>query len=60
VADAGLLAVLPLEQLNRVAVLLSPLRIHAQQHLGPIVGVGATVARVDRYDRACRVVLTVE
>ena len=48
VADAGLLVVLPLEQLDRVAVLLRPLRVHPQQHLGPVVGVGAAVAGVDR------------
>ena len=60
VADAGLLAVLPLEQLDRVAVLLGPQRVHAQQHLGPIVGVGAAVAGVDRKDRAGRVVPAVE
>ena len=59
-ADAGLFAVLPFEQFDRVAVLLRPLRVHPQQHLGPIVGVGAAVAGVDRHDRAGRVVPAVE
>ena len=44
--------VLPIEQLDRVAVLLGPVRVHPQQHLGPVVGVGAAVAGVDREDRA--------
>ena len=52
--------VLPFEQLDRVAVLLRPERVHPQQHLGPIVGVGAAVAGVDREDRAGRVVPAVE
>ena len=36
------------------------MRVHAQQHLGPVVGVGAAVAGVDREDRAGRVVRAVE
>ena len=36
------------------------MHVHPQQHLGPVVGVGAAVAGVDREDRAGRVVRAVE
>ena len=43
-----------------VVVLLGPLDVHPQQHLGPIVGVGAAVAGVDRQDRPVPIVRTVQ
>ena len=46
--DAGLLVVLAVEQLGVVVVVLRPGQIHAEEHFGPIVGVGAAVAGVDR------------
>ena len=54
------LVVLAVEQLDGVVVLLGPLDVHPQQHLGPVVGVGAAVAGVDREDRAGGVVRAVE
>ena len=58
--NAGLFIILPIEQFHRIAVLLSPLDVHPQQHLGPIVGVDAAVAGVDRENRARGVVRAVE
>ena len=55
--DAGLLAGLHVEQLGLVVALLAPAQVHAEQHLGPVAGLGAAGARVDRHDRAARVVL---
>ena len=39
---------------------LGPAQVHAQQHLGPVLRVGAALARVDRDDGVARVVLAVE
>ena len=58
--DAGFFVVLPLDQRHVVAVLLGPLRVHAEQHLGPVVGVGAAVAGVEADDRPVRIVRAVE
>ena len=46
--DARLLVVLAVEDLGVVVVVLGPVQIHPQEHLGPVVGVGAAVAGVDR------------
>ena len=54
--DARLLAVLPVEQLDLVAVALGPAQVHAQQHLGPVLRLGAAGAGMDRQDRAALVV----
>ena len=45
--DAGLLALALLQQLHLVAVLLGPAHIHAHQHLGPVLRLGAAGAGVD-------------
>ena len=45
--DAGLLARGLLEILDLVAVLLGPARIHAQQHVGPVLALGAARAGMD-------------
>ena len=37
--------------LGVVVVVLRPVQIHPQEHFGPIVGVGAAVAGVDRQQR---------
>ena len=58
--DAGLFVVLPVEHLGLVAVSSGPLDVHPQQHLGPIVGVGAAVAGVDREHGGVGVVRPVE
>ena len=36
-----------LEQLDLVAVLLGPARVHAQQHAGPVLAFGAAGAGMD-------------
>ena len=51
--DAGLFAGVLFEQLDLVAVLLGPARVHAQQHRGPVLALGAAGAGVDLDDR-CR------
>ena len=45
--DAGLLALALLQQLHLVAVLLGPAHVHAHQHLGPVLRLGAAGAGVD-------------
>ena len=44
--DAGLLALALLEQLHLVAVLLGPARVHADEHLRPILRLGAAGAGI--------------
>ena len=39
---------------------LRPAQIHAQQHLGPILALGAARARMDGHDGALRIVRAVE
>ena len=46
--DAGHFVVLAVQQFGRVVVIAGPGRVHPQEHLGPVVGVGAAVAGVDR------------
>ena len=50
----GLLAGLEVEDLGAEAVALGPAQVHAQQHLGPVAGVGAAGAGVDRDDGVAR------
>ena len=45
--DAGLLALGLFEILDLVAVLLGPARVHAQQHVGPVLALGAAGAGMD-------------
>src|SRR5205085_7306759 len=45
--DAGLFALGLLQELDLEAVLLGPARVHAQQHAGPILALGAAGARMD-------------
>ena len=54
--DAGLLPRADLEQLDRESALLSPAHLHPQNHLRPVLGVGAAGAGVDRHERVTRVV----
>ena len=48
--NAGDDVVLAVENLHLVAALLGPVDVHAQQHFGPIVGVGAAVAGINGKD----------
>jgi hypothetical protein len=56
----GLVAGLDVEHLGGVVVRLAPAQVHAQEHLGPVGGVGAARARVDRDDRRPGVVFAAE
>ena len=54
--DAGLLPRARLEQLDLEAAPLGPAHHHAQDHLGPVLGVGAAGAGVDGHERVAGVV----
>jgi hypothetical protein len=58
--EAGLVALLRLVDLDLEAAALEPAQIHAQQHLGPVLRLGAAGARVDGEDGAALVVLATE
>ena len=58
--DAGALARLLLDQLGLEAAPLAPAQVHAQQHLGPVLRLGAAGAGVDRDDGVAGVVLAAE
>ncbi len=60
VVDAGLFVVLAVDEGSGVIVFLCPLQIHAQEHFGPVVGIGAAVAGADGEDRSGGVVGAVE
>ena len=45
--DAGLLARMMVDHLDLEAVPLAPARVHAQQHLGPVLALGAAGAGID-------------
>lgn len=52
--------VLAIEKFCGIVVGLCPVEIHAEHHLSPVVGVGAAVSGVDRHDRACRIMRTIQ
>ena len=56
----GLLARARLEQLDLEAAPLGPAHLHAQHHLGPVLGVGAARAGVDGHERVAGVVVAGE
>ena len=58
--DAGLVALLDLVDLDLEAAALEPAQVHAQQHLGPVLGLGAAGAGVDGDDGAALVELAAE
>ena len=60
VIDAGLLIFLAIQKLDRVIVIDRPSGVHAEQHVGPIVGVGPTISGIDRQDGSGRVIGAVE
>ncbi len=55
--DAGLIAGTGRQQLDRKTTLLSPAHQHPQDHLGPVLGIGATGASDDRHERVTGVVV---
>ena len=56
----GLITVQHIQHLNAVAVGLGPAGVHAVEHLGPVLRLGAAGAGVEGQDRVAVVVLTVE
>ena len=54
--DAGFLARAGLQELDGKAAGFSPAHEHTQEHLGPVLGVGATGARVDGDERVAGIV----
>ena len=58
--EPRLVAVLQVVDLDLEAAALEPAQVHAQQHLGPVLGLGAAGAGVDGEDRAALVVLAAE
>ena len=58
--DPRLLPRRDLQQLHSEPALLSPAHLHAQQHLRPVLGVGAARAGIDGDQRVARVVATGE
>ncbi len=58
--DARAFAFQPVGDHGLEAVALRPAQVHAQQHLGPILALGAAGAGVDGHDGAARVVLAGE
>ena len=58
--DAGFFAGLVVEHLALEAAPLRPLQIHAQQHLGPVLRLGAAGAGMDGHDGVGAIVLAAE
>ena len=58
--EAGFVAGLIVDDLALEAAALGPAQVHAQQHLGPVLRLGAAGARVDRDDRVLAIVLAAE
>ena len=58
--EAGLLALLLVDDLGREAMALGPAQVHAQEHLGPVGGLGAAGAGADGQDGRAVVVLAGE
>ena len=58
--DSGLLPRLPVQNFDVVPMPLGPAAIHAHQHLGPLLRLGAPRSRMNREDRAPLVVLALE
>ena len=58
--DTGLIALALVEQRNLEAAALSPAHVHAQHQLGPVLGVGAAHAGLDRQKRIAVVIRRAE
>ncbi|MNY40314.1 hypothetical protein D3C86_1750500 [compost metagenome] len=58
--DARFFTLGQIDQFDLVALGLGPAGVHAQEHLGPVLGVGAARAGVDRDDGRRLVVLAAE
>ena len=58
--DTGLLARLEVEDLALEAATLPPFRVHAQEHLGPVLRFGAAGAGMDTDDRVRSIVFAAE
>src|SRR5450759_892977 len=58
--EAGFVAFLRVVHLDLERTVLEPAQVHAQQHLGPVLRLGAAGAGMDGHDRAALVVLAAE
>src|SRR5450432_4098858 len=58
--DPRLFALAHIEHLDREAAALCPARVHAQQHRGPVLRLGATGAGADLYHRVAMIVGALE
>lgn len=58
--NSGLKIVLAIEKFCGIVVGLCPVEIHSEHHLGPVVGIGAAIAGVDRHDRTCPIMRTIQ
>ena len=58
--DAGLVAVLVVDDLALEAAALAPLQVHLEQHRRPVLRLGAAGARMDRDDGVAAVVLAAQ
>ena len=58
--EPGLVAVLQVVDLDLEAAALEPAQVHAQQHLGPVLRLGAAGAGMDGHDGAALIVLAAE
>ena len=58
--DAGFVAGLQVDDVALEAAALRPAQVHAQQHLGPVLRLGAAGAGMDRHDRVLAIVLAAE
>src|SRR5665648_303129 len=58
--EAGFVAFLRVVHLDLEGAALEPAQVHAQQHLGPVLRLGAAGAGMDGHDRAALVVLAAE
>jgi hypothetical protein len=58
--DAGDFAAVGIDDLGPEAVLVAPAQVHAHQHVGPVLGLGAAGARLDVEEGAVRVHLARE
>ena len=58
--DARLVAFLVLDDLDLELMTLCPAQVHAEQHVGPVLGFGSPGAGVEGHDRVALVVLAAE
>ncbi len=58
--NPGLLSGLQVDQFELVPLALHPARVHAEEHVGPVLGLGAAGARIDGDNRIAIIVFAVQ